>query len=173
MQSPPRHVQEHDRVQEAARFCADALSGGWKVAVVDRASEYAQSTWGRLSRSRRKHNCSVLARLARAILKAKDRVHEFVGRVSGGIAAKFGVKGAAQAFAEELAANIPLPIDTKMIAVARALQITGVLLCVMEDRELTRCQCFVDLAMAETKERVSQILVAGMSDWTGLARFAP
>jgi hypothetical protein len=29
------------------------------------------------------------------------------------------------------------------------------------------------LALAETKERVNQILIAGMSDWTGLARFRP
>lgn len=60
-----------------------------------------------------------------------------------------------------------------MIAVARGVQVAGILLCVMDDRELAKCECFRDLALAETKERVKQILMAGMSDWTNLARFRP
>lgn len=60
-----------------------------------------------------------------------------------------------------------------MIAVARGVQVAGILLCVMDDRQLTECQCFIDLALAETKERVNQILVAAMSDWADLARFIP
>jgi hypothetical protein len=69
--------------------------------------------------------------------------------------------------------NIPLPIDAKMIAVARGVQVAGILLCVMDDRDLTECECFIDLALAETMERVKQILVAAMSDWADLARFRP
>lgn len=85
---------------------------------------------------------------------------------------KLGAGDAAQAFADELASNIPLPIDAKMIAVARGVQVAGILLCVMDNTDLTRCECFIDLALAETKERLQQILDAAMSDWTGLARFA-
>lgn len=40
-----------------------------------------------------------------------------------------------------------------MIAVARGVQVTGILLCVMDNRDLTKCECFIDLAKAETKER--------------------
>lgn len=73
---------------------------------------------------------------------------------------------------EELAANIPLgPIDAKMVAVARGVQVTGIVLCLIDGRELTECRCFVDLALSETKERVKAILIAAMSDWRGLARF--
>jgi hypothetical protein len=43
----------------------------------------------------------------------------------------------------------------------------------MTGRELTNCQCFIDLALTESKEQVKQILIAGMSGWTGLARFGP
>lgn len=43
----------------------------------------------------------------------------------------------------------------------------------MDDRDLTQCQCFIDLALAETKERVRKILAAAMSDWTGLALPGP
>jgi hypothetical protein len=84
---------------------------------------------------------------------------------------KIGGSNAAEAFAAELASDIPLPIDAKMIAVARGVQVAGILLCVMDNRDLTRCECFIDLARVETKERLRRILVAAMSDWTDLARF--
>jgi hypothetical protein len=60
-----------------------------------------------------------------------------------------------------------------MIVVARGLQVAGILLCVMDGRDLTKCECFIDLALAETKERVNQTLVVAMSDWANLARFRP
>ena len=92
----------------------------------------------------------------------------------GWAAGALGADDAARAFTEELASKIPLtPLDAKMVAVARGVQVTGILLCVMDDRDLTKCECFIDLALAETKERVNQILIAAMSDWTGLARFRP
>jgi hypothetical protein len=58
-----------------------------------------------------------------------------------------------------------------MIATARGIQVACILLCVMDNRELTKCECFIDLALAETRERLNQILVTAMSSWTGLARF--
>jgi hypothetical protein len=86
---------------------------------------------------------------------------------------RLGAGEAAQAFAEELASNIPLPIDAKMIAVARGVQIAGVLLCVMDNRNLMSCQCFIDLALAETKEHLQLILKSAVGDWTNLARLPP
>jgi len=52
-----------------------------------------------------------------------------------------------------------------MIAAARGVQVAGILLCILDDRELTKCEFFIDLAVAETTARVKQILVAAMSDW--------
>lgn len=114
-----------------------------------------------------------LARIARLILEAKTQIHKGVGNLFGWAAGRLGAVDAVRAFAKELGANIPLPFDAKMIAVARGVQVAGILLCVMDDRDLTECECFIDLALAETQERVKQILVAAMSDWTGLARFQP
>jgi hypothetical protein len=91
----------------------------------------------------------------------------------GWIAGTLGAPDPARAFAEELASNIPLPSDVKMVAVARGLQIAGVLLCVMDGRDLTKCECFIDLALTETRERLNQILSGAASDWANLARFAP
>jgi hypothetical protein len=60
-----------------------------------------------------------------------------------------------------------------MVAVARGVQVAGILMCVTDNRDLTKCECFIDLAKAEAKERVQQMLVAAMSNWTNLARFSP
>ena len=176
-QTPPvppplsRRARERQRVRDAAVFCADSLSDGWQEAVAARITDYAGSTWERLRRSRRRRNCKALARIARSILAAKAQIHDLIGHVTGRAVKNIGAGYAAQAFAAELASNIPLPIDAKAIAVARGVQVAGILLCVMDNRDLTRCECFIDLALAETKERLQRILVAAMSDWTGLARF--
>jgi len=170
--SPPSR-SERERVKEAAEFCADSLSSGWREAVADRATEYAQTTWHRLSRSRRKRNCKALARIARLILEANTQIHRAVGKLFGRVAGVLGAGNAARAFTEELISNIPLPIDAKMLAVARGVQVGGILLCVMDNRDLTECECFIDLALAETKERVKHILLAAISDWVNIARFRP
>jgi hypothetical protein len=171
--APSRRTQERDQVRQAANFCADSLSEGWQEAVADRATDYAATAWQRLARTRRKRNCKALARIARLILQAKAQIHKAVGWTFGRAFATLGVGDPAQAFMRELASNIPLPTDAKMIAVARGVQIAGILLCVMDGRDLTKCECFRDLAIAETKERVKQMLVAAMSDWANLARFRP
>jgi hypothetical protein len=171
---PSRRTQERDRVRQAAEFCADTLSGGWQEAVAERITDYAGSSWQRLKRSHRKRNCEALARTARSILEAKAQIHKAVGRMFGWAAGALGADSAARAFTEELASNIPLgPIDGKMVVVARGVQVAGIVLCVMDGRDLTECQCFIDLALAETKERVARILSAAMSDWSDLARFTP
>lgn len=170
---PPRRVQERERVNEVAVFCADSLSDSWQAAVADQITGYAQTTWERLSRSRRKRNCRALAQIAHSILEAKTQIHRTVGKLFGWAVGAVSSGSLARAFTEELISNIPLPFDAKMIAAARGAQVAGILLCAMDNRDLTKCECFIDLALAETKERVNRILIAAMSDWTGLARFIP
>ncbi|TVZ01962.1 hypothetical protein EAS64_31520 [Trebonia kvetii] len=58
-----------------------------------------------------------------------------------------------------------------MVVVAGGVQVAGILLCVMDNRDLTKCECFIDLPMTETKEKVKGMLIAAMSDGTVLARF--
>lgn len=169
---PSQSQRERRRVKEAAEFCADSLSAGWQTAVADRVTGYAESTWQKLVWSHRKRNCKALARIARSILEAKAALHKAVGRMFGWLSGAMGADDLARAFAEELAANIPFgPLDAKMVGVARGVQVAGVLLCVMDNRDLIACECFIDLALAETNERVKQILITAMSDWSGLARF--
>jgi hypothetical protein len=66
--------------------------------------------------------------------EAKTQIHKAVGRLTGWAARKLGADDAAQAFADELASKIPLtPVDAKMVAVARGVQVAGILLCLMDD----------------------------------------
>lgn len=104
-------------------------------------------------------------------MEVKTQIHRTAGKVFGWGAGVLGAGAPARAFAEELASSVPLPVDVKIIAVARGVQVAGILLCLMDNRDLTKCQCFIDLALAESKERVNQILIAALSDWTDLARF--
>lgn len=170
---PSRREQERKRVEKAAQLCADVVSNGWQEAVADQIAAYAPTTWNRLRKSDRRRTCKALARMARFVLKTKRLVHKGVGKLFRWVVGGFGADDAIQAFAEELASNIPLPTDAKMIAVARGLQVAGVLLCVMDDKRLEDCDCFIDLVRAGTEEWVKRILIAGMSDWVNLSRFQP
>jgi hypothetical protein len=165
--------KERERVKEAEEFCAGVLTdGSWEQAVAGRLADRAGDTWQRLTRSRRKRNCKKLAQMARTILKLQDQVHQIAGELAGHVASVAGVRGAPLDFTRELVKRIPIgPVDAKLTAVARTIQIAGIVLCLMDGRDLTRCDCFIDLALAETKERVSQILEAGLARWTELARF--
>jgi hypothetical protein len=72
-----------------------------------------------------------------------------------------------RAVARELAKRIPIPaVDQKATVVARGLQMVGIVLCLSVGSPLNRCQSFIDLALTESKERVKQILVGAMDDWT-------
>ena len=61
--------------------------------MADRVTDYAQTTWQRLSRSRRKRNCKKLAKMAREILNGRDQIHRLAGELAGDAASVVGVKG--------------------------------------------------------------------------------
>ncbi|MFF0318806.1 hypothetical protein ACFYPH_29710 [Micromonospora sp. NPDC005252] len=138
----------------------------------ERAAEYVtEETWKQLFSRRRRRRCKLLAEMAAAILTGKKLLHDVVGAIAAWFVSLLGGDRIVQAFARQLATNIPLPPDTKMVAAARGLQVTGVLLCIVNGDDLTRCQCFIDLALEETKTQVKKILLAAMEDWSALAHF--
>lgn len=149
---------------------ADVLTDGWQDAVAARASTYvSERTWRRVLRGRARRRCAALATTARAILQGKTTMHDLVGRSAGSLLGLLGAGAVEQQLARELVRRIPLPPDAKLTAAARGVQVTGVLLCLSRGEELARCECFVDLALAETKEHVKALLLAAVDDWTGLA----
>ncbi|MGZ0146763.1 hypothetical protein ACXJJ3_06800 [Kribbella sp. WER1] len=123
-------------------------------------------------RSRRRRHCHALAEIAKSILAAKDAAHALVGRLGGGLLSLLGFGGLPRRFARELIERIPLPFDTKAVAAARGVQVTGVLLCVLNGDDLERCQCFIDLALEQAKTAIKKILTTALDDWTQLGAFA-
>ena len=177
---PRRHTPEQltprqrHIVEEAARASSDVIAHDWQEAVADRANKYViEPTWRRLFKSRRRQHCRVLADIATAILAGKTKLHDLVGSSASWFVSVVGWTEIEQRFARELASKIPLPLDAKMIATARGVQVTGILLCSVNGDDLTRCQCFIDLALSEAKTNVRRILVAATDDWTGLGQFRP
>lgn len=166
--------RREERVQKAAEYCADVLTSGWAETVAERATAYVSDpTWERLFRGRYRARCKTLAQIAAAILDAKQEMHNLLGWLASGLASLLGAGGAAQAFTDELVSNLPLPVDAKFIAAARGVQITGIVLCVWNGDALTNCECFLQLALAETKTQVKKLLVAASGDWIKLAAFTP
>ncbi|GAB3808851.1 hypothetical protein [Micromonospora zhanjiangensis] len=164
--------RRQERVEKAAEFCVAALNDGWADVVSERVTDYVtEATWEQLFSRRRRRRCKLLAQLAAAILAGKKKLHDLIGAMAGWLVSLLGGDRVVQSFARQLASNIPLPPDAKMVAAARGLQVVGVLLCIVNGDELTRCQCFIDLALEETKTQVKKILLAAMEDWTGLAQF--
>jgi hypothetical protein len=92
-------------------------------------------------------------------LKAKDQVHQLAAELASQAARVAGVRGAALDLTRELVKSVAIAlVDAKLIAAARAIQMAGTALSLIEERPLIECDCYIDLALAETKERVSQIL---------------
>lgn len=97
-------------------------------------------------------------------------MHQLAAELASQAASVVGVRGAALDFTRRLVKRLPVgPVDAKLTATARAIQIAGIVLCLMNGRDLTRCDCFIDLALAETKERMSQMLETRLANWSELA----
>jgi hypothetical protein len=173
-QEAAKEQRQKKRVDEAVKLCSEVLSDGWQETAASRATDYvSEQTWHALFRRRRTRHCRALADLAASVLTGKEKLHDLIGSLARWIAAFLGVGSVEQKLISELTSKLPLPWDSKMVAVARGIQVTGILLCLADGRELSRCQCFIELALTETKARVKHILVAAIEDWTHLAAFPP
>lgn len=100
-------------------------------------------------------------------------MHSLLGTLSAKLLAAVGAGDATQAFTRELVSNLPLPTDAKFIAAARAIQVTGIVLCVVNEADLQQCQCFIDLALELTKTQVKRLMLAAGEDWIKLRAFSP
>jgi hypothetical protein len=170
----PRTKRQRERVRKAAEYCADVAYSGWSEAVADRAAGYvSQATWNRLLKSRRRKRCQTLADIAAAFLGIKNTIHGILGLLTSKLLAFLGAGDAAQAFVGELMSSLPLPVDAKIIAAARSIQVTGIVLCIVNGDDLERCQCFIDLALELTKTQVKKVLLTATDDWIKLKAFPP
>ncbi len=138
--------------------------------VVRRATEYvSDQTWQRLTRGWSGRRCSALAKLARTILEAQDRLREGLVEVTDRTLRLLNRSSVERQFAAELVKRLPLPaVGENLIATARGLQVTGIVVCVTESRPLTQCACFTDVVLVEGQAKVKSLITAGLEDWAGL-----
>lgn len=166
-------ARRRKRIEEAESFCVDVITDGWKDVVEAKVSDYVtKQAFQSVARGHAK-SCKSLAEFASQVLKGKKWVHDVVGSAVRWLVSLLTGNWTAQFFARKLASKIPLPWDAKLIAIARGIQITGILICLADGRDLARCQCFADLAVEEAKSRVKQILTTALDDWQELASFPP
>jgi hypothetical protein len=98
---------------------------------------------------------------------ANRKLHDIVGGAAGRVVGWLGAGRLERTVARELAKRMRIPgVDENAVVVARGLQMIGILWCLSGNVPVDRCPSFIDLARAETKERVKEILKAAMKDWT-------
>jgi hypothetical protein len=162
------------RVEAAVLFCSEVLEDDWHDAVAERLiARVSADTWHRLLGSRHQTRCDAVSGLAKHLLLDKKALQDVVASVLNSFAAILGLANVVQTLATELARSYPLPVEGQVVATGRGLQVTGILICLDNGDDLRQCQCFIDLALDETKTRVKAILIAATDDWTHLAEFPP
>ncbi|WP_326560021.1 hypothetical protein [Micromonospora sp. NBC_01796] len=161
-------------IAEAVSYVQATVAVGAADAAVVRAAGYAgDRVWSRLTDDWSGRNCKGLARLARAALDGKDWLHGRIGDLVGLLLELLGTPRVARDFGKEVAKRIPLPWDQQLVAVARGMQIAGIAVCVVNGRNLAKCDCFIDVVVNEGKERVRQLMEWAAKDWRNLEHLAP
>ncbi|OWV00509.1 hypothetical protein B5D80_27965 [Micromonospora wenchangensis] len=138
------------------------------------AASYAgDRVWDRLTHDWSGRNCKGLARLARAALDGKDWLHDRVGDLVSYLLEVLSTPRVVRVFGREIAKRIPLPWDQQLVAVSRGMQIAGIAVCMLNGRDLAKCECFVDVVINEGKERVRQLMDWAAKDWRNLEQLVP
>jgi hypothetical protein len=166
----PLNKKEQKKIETAISYTADVITSERLQAIPDRAIEYvSEQTWKKVTRGWKRRRCTGLAELARQILNGKSWLHKTMADLFGKLLRRWGVGDIERRFAEELVRRLPFPyLDQKLTATARALQITGIFICVMGDNDLRNCACFVDLVLNEGKEKLKDLMIAATNDWAHL-----
>jgi hypothetical protein len=162
--------KQQKKVETAISYTADIVLSGRLQAIPDRAVQYvSEQTWNRLTRRWSRRHCTGLAELARQILAGKSWLHKKTADLFGKLLRLCGVGDIERRFAEEIVKNLPFPyLDQKIAIAARALQVTGIFICIMGGHDLRNCACFVDLVLKEGKEKLKQLMIAATNDWAHL-----
>lgn len=157
-------------MRSASESSAGLIAPTFPAVVGDRATKYvSDQTWQRVTRSWSGRRCETLARLARAILEGRDRLHEGLGEFANRALGLVNRSSVERQFASELVKQLPLlAVDENLIAAARGLQVTGIVVCMARSSPLMQCACFTDVVLVEGQAKVKSLITAGMQDWAGL-----
>lgn len=166
-----RTWQESEQLEQAVNLCSEIVSDGGAAVIAERATTYVtDETWKRLVKNHKRGGCDDLAELARSILKGKERLHAGIGQVAGGLLGFFRRPRIERMFAQELVSKIPLPVDGKLAAAARGLQVAGVYVCIVRGQQMSSCACLLDILKVEGKVRLKRLMENSLEDWQCLPR---
>lgn len=168
--SPSPDRRQADLIRRATDYCADAVTSSALAAIEEHATAYiSEQTWNRLRRAWNPRRCERLAQYARGVLDGRQAIHRLIGKTAGRLAGAIGMAPPLQVIIDEITTRIPLPlVDHEAVIVSRALQITGVVMCIAHDRPLGGCTCFTDVVIAEGKDKMNQLLLRGAHNWKDL-----
>lgn len=156
-------------MKQAVDFCLDTLNDGGASTIADRASAYVtDKSWDALVKQHRRKGCGDLAKLARRILLGKEQIHDFLGRSAGSFMGFLGRPRIERIFVQEVVSRIPLPIDVRLSAAARALQIAGIYVCLAGGQDLADCACLKDVLKLEGQAQVQKLILGSIQDWREL-----
>lgn len=159
-------------IEEAVEYFSEVVDGNLIDAAASNAADYVGAKiWSELTRDWSGRNCRWLARLARRALNGMDWLHGWVARIVVFILELFGLPRIVCRFGRTLAKRIPLPGGHELKMVARGMQIAGIVICMLDGRDLRKCSCFVDVVLEEGKERLQRLMEKAAGDWRDLDIF--
>jgi hypothetical protein len=160
---------------QAAKLCANALvdhelSQDFQDKITDIVSE---SVVERLTAKWDGRQCKKLAKAARKLLMTRNVIRQLIAYFINRLMLALGYSSPARIFVCELVCRMPVPWYSKVVAAARVIQLSGICLCYSKNRQLTECECMVDLLRYETKEGVRKLMAVGFDDWHEIAERMP
>jgi len=115
-------------------------------------------------------DCRLLAQTARAVLDLKQRLHEVTGEAVSRLLPR-DTPRFHRLLVRKIAERVPLPLDVKLEAIARGLQVMGIFMCVVQDLPLEACACLSMLGASVVREQarryVQDLLDATWQDLNG------
>jgi hypothetical protein len=167
----PATAPTQSEKDQAAKLCADAIAGheisqDFQDKITDIVSE---SVVERLTEKWDGKQCKKLAKSARRLLMTRSIIRQLAAYLVNPLMLALGYQSPARMFVCELVCRMPVPWYSKIAAAARVIQLSGICLCYANNRELTECECMIDLVRYEAKEGVGRLMTAGFDDWHEIA----
>jgi hypothetical protein len=118
-------------------------------------------------------HCGEIARIARGLLAVRSYFYRALQIALNWIMSKLGYGQLTRFFVCQLITAAPVVWYAKLVAAARILQVSGICLCLMNDRSLAECECLHDLVLLEGKEAIGHLMTAAAHSWTEIAMRVP
>jgi hypothetical protein len=145
-------------------IAVDATTDGWPTAVAKRGSNLlGRKLWGEVQATGRS-GCAPLAAAARQFLEAKEQAHELLADLLVGQSPADRAGQCLWEILRNYVKKVPIPGEEILEMSARGLRIIGVYLCTVLG-DLNRCECLADLAEAVGRDKLEEVLTAGLNDW--------